>query len=108
VLLTSVAMVAAGAASPIVAAYFVIIALSALRFSLPLVWCATLASIGGYLWLLGHDRWFRDPPVTPLPRYHQLIFLISLALTGVVMGQVIRRVRRMAEDYLARLQGGKP
>jgi hypothetical protein len=28
-----------------------------------------------------------------------VIFVLALVLTGVVLGQVIRRVRRLADDY---------
>ena len=38
-----------------------------------------------------------------VPRYAQLIFVLGLVLTGVVIGQVIRRVRGLAEDYARRM-----
>jgi hypothetical protein len=89
-----------------VLAYFLILSLAALRFSLGLVWFATLASMAGYEALVGVEdakvsRWFDAyhavPPAT------QLVTLLSLAMTGVVLGQVVRQVRRMAEDYARRL-----
>ncbi len=104
VLLTSVLTVAGGARSPMVVGYFLIIALSTLRFSLPLIWFATAGSMIGYFCLLGCDRWFRDPP-TSLPRYHQLTVLLALLLLGVMLGQVVRRVRKAADEYAARLAG---
>ena len=33
--------------------------------------------------------------------------LLALGLTGITLGQVLRRVRRMAEDYAARRGAGK-
>jgi hypothetical protein len=36
-------------------------------------------------------------------RYHQAILLPGLALTGIVLGQVIRRVRKIAREYAARI-----
>jgi hypothetical protein len=38
-----------------------------------------------------------------VPGYYQLIMLLALLLTGVVLGQIIRRVRAMAEDLLRRV-----
>jgi hypothetical protein len=108
VLLTAILLAAGGAHSPVVVAYFVVIALAGLRFSLHLVWCATLGSMAGYLFLLGYEKYFLRaestvPLENPVPRYHQLMFLLALALTGIVLGQVIRRVRNLAEEYAARL-----
>ncbi|HVA47834.1 MAG TPA: hypothetical protein VNH11_15810 [Pirellulales bacterium] len=35
-------------------------------------------------------------------RYQQLIFVVALGLSGIVLGQVLRRVRHVAEDHAAR------
>lgn len=101
VLMTAILMVARGPSSPLVVGYFLIIALSALRFNLPLVWLATVSSMAGYVVLLGYAKWYA--PETRVPRYHQLILLAALALSGIVVGQVIRRFRDVAEDYAARV-----
>jgi hypothetical protein len=61
--------------------------------------------MAGYLALLGYAKWFADRDLR-VPRYHQIILLLALALTGVVLGQVIRRVRRIAEEYAARIEAG--
>ena len=88
---------------PLVLAYFLVLALAAVRFSLGLVWFATLGSMAGYMALVGltDKSWFDAdhsvPPVT------QLITVLSLALTGIVLGQVIRRMRSLAEEYSARM-----
>jgi hypothetical protein len=103
VLLTGILVVADGPRSPLVVGYFLVIALATLRFSLPLVWLATLGTMASYIFLLGYARWFSQRALH-VPRYQQLIFLLALALTGIVLGQVIRRVRVMAEDYAARRQ----
>lgn len=104
-LLTCAILMAAGPRSPLVAAYFLVIALSALRFNLPLVRFATVGALAGYLVLLGRARWFGSPdgPDLRVPRYHELIVLLAIALTGIILGQVVRRVRILAEDYAARL-----
>jgi len=103
-LLTSLAALnAPGPFSPLVLGYFLIIAMAALRFSLGLIWFATLASMLGYWSLVGlvDKTWFdADHAVQPV---RQLVTLLSLALTGVVLGQVIRRVKHMASDYAQRV-----
>lgn len=114
VLLTSILTLADGPKSPLVVAYFLVIVLASLRFSLQLIWFATAGAIGGYLFLLGFARWGSIPgwekPDLTVARYHQIIFVLALVLTGVVLGQVIRRIRRLAEEYAERMgeNGGKP
>jgi hypothetical protein len=107
-LLTTILLVADGARSPLVVGYFLLIVLATLRFQLSLIWCATVASMVGYLWVawfpfLGAGLVpmpdFRDP----VPGYYQLIMLLALAFTGIVLGQVIRRVRALAEDFSRRV-----
>lgn len=96
-----------GPFSPLVGVYFLIIALAALRFSLGLVWFSTLGAMLGYLALVGladmkESRWFDEqhavPPVV------SLLTLLALGMTGIVIGQVIRRVRAIAEDYARRVE----
>jgi len=106
-LLTSLAALnAPGPFSPLVLGYFLIIAMAALRFSLGLVWFSTLASMLGYWSLVGLEdakasRWFDAQHAVPPAQ--QLITLLSLGLTGVVLGQVVRRVKAMASEYAQRL-----
>jgi hypothetical protein len=78
-----------------------IVALAALRFSLPLVRFATVGSMLGYLMLLGYAKWFAAGDLR-VPRYHEVMFLLALGLTGITIGQVIRAVRSMAVEYEAR------
>ncbi len=106
--LSGILCISSGPRSPLVVGYFLIVALAALRFSLPLVRVATIGGMFGYLGVLGCAKW---PAVFGLatevdrsvPRFHQLVFLVGLGLTGIVLGQVIRRMRRLAEDYAQRL-----
>jgi len=37
-----------------------------------------------------------------VPRYHEVMFLLTLGLTGITIGQVLRAVRSMAVEYGAR------
>lgn len=110
VLLTSILCVADGPRSPLVVGYFLVLVVAALRFNLELIWFATAAAAACYLYLLGYARWFADRDIR-VPRYHQLIFLLAVVMTGVFLGQVVRRVRRLAEDYARRIGppgGGNP
>jgi hypothetical protein len=102
VFLTLILLAASGPQSPLVIGYFLIIVLATLRFSLGLIRFAAAGAVAGYLIILGHGRWFRDPPLT-VPRHHQLILVAGLALTGIILGQVIRRAARMAEEYSKRV-----
>lgn len=109
VLLTAMLVAASGPRSPLVVGYFVVITVAALRLQLRLVWCATLGSMAGYMFLLGfakwHDTWLNLPHrELTVPRYTQLVTLLALAMTGIALGQVIRRVKAMAEDYARRVQ----
>lgn len=106
-LLTSLAASANRALSPLVLAYFVIIATSALRFSLGLVWFSTIGSLLSYYALVGMtDRtWFDREHVVPV--HTQLITLLSLGLTGIIIGQVVRRVKTMAAEYADRLAASR-
>jgi hypothetical protein len=99
--LTMLLLVADGPRSPMIIGYFLVVALACLRFSLPLVWFATSASIAGYLVVIANAFWYRQ--ALRVPRYHEIIFLLGLILCGVITGQVIRRVRAMATAYADRL-----
>jgi hypothetical protein len=101
VLLTCVLCVSNGPRSPLVVAYFLIVAISALRFSLPLVRFATVGSMLGYLVVLGYAKWFAAVDLR-VPRYHEVMFLLALGMSGITIGQVIRAVRSMAVEYEAR------
>lgn len=105
-LLTAALLLADGPRSPLLAAYFVVLAVSALRFDLRLVRATTAACAAGYLVVLGNARWWR--PALQVPRYWQALFLFSLVMTGVAAGQVIRRSRELAEDFARRLGAPLP
>jgi len=104
VLLTALGLVGSRGNSPLVFVYFVILAMAALRFSLPLIWFSTLGAMIGYEVLVaGADPvWFDANHL--VPPVENLMMLASLGLTGILLGQIVRRVRGMAEDYAARIQ----
>jgi len=92
-----------------VAAYFVLIAFACMRFSLGLVRCATLGSMISYMAVNGYARWYAAPELQAqisVPRFHQALVLLALGMTGVVLGQSIRRARALSTDYADRLQQG--
>ena len=107
VLLTAILLIADGPQSPLLVGYFLVIVLATLRLSLPLVRFATVGSMFGYICLLGCAKWpatfGRGAVDLRVPRYEQLIVLVALALTGIVLGQVVRRVRHLAEDFAGRV-----
>jgi hypothetical protein len=106
VLLTTILVLADGPKSPLVVVYFLVIILATMRFSLRLTWFASSGSILCYMCLLGYARWFTDRDIR-VPRYHQAVVLLALALSGIVLGQVIRRVRKMALEYAARIAASR-
>ena len=106
VLLTAILYVSNGPQSPLVLGYPLIIVLATLRLSLPLVRFATAGSMLAYVCLLGCAKWpqtfgWGDVDLS-VPRYEQLIVLLALALTGIILGQVVRRVRHLAEEFANR------
>jgi hypothetical protein len=102
VLLTVILVLADGPKSPLIVAYFLLVVVALLRFSLPLVWFSCGGAILCYMFLLGYAKWFTDRDIR-VPRYQQAIFLLAIALTGIILGQVVRRVRRMAAEYAERI-----
>ncbi|MGP0067246.1 MAG: hypothetical protein ACLQGP_27085 [Isosphaeraceae bacterium] len=102
-LLTLLLMVADGPRSPLIVGYFLIPAVAGLRFQLRLVWFATVAAMLGYVVVLGWAIWIEDAREVRVPRYHELIFLTAMAMSGIIQGQVIRRVKAMAAEYARRL-----
>jgi hypothetical protein len=109
VLLTSVVFLGDMARSPLIAGYFLILILAELRLSLPLMWFATIGSALAYLCVLGCAKWpdmfglsktlGQKAAELRVPRYHQLIVLLAIAMAGIMLGQITRRVRRLAESF---------
>jgi len=93
-LLSLLLCVAGGPRGPMVVGYFLVIVLSGLRFNLGVVRLATIGSVVAYLCVCGYARWYAaDPASLVVPRYHQLIVLIALGLTGVIVGQIVREAQ---------------
>ena len=102
VLLTAMLLLSSGAASPLVAGYFLIIIMAGLRLELRLVCETAGVSIAGYLFVLGCTRWpqgfLLDNPLPAVPRFQQLMMIAALAIAGIIVGQWIRHARRLADD----------
>lgn len=100
-LLTCVLSLASGAASPVVAGYFLIVIMAGLRFDLRLVRCATACVVIGYVVLLGAARWSISLSAHPLPivpRYQQLVTIAALLLAGILVGQGVRSLNSLLSD----------
>lgn len=109
ILLTSVIALGGGQQSPLVLGYALVLCLVSLRLSLPLVRMATAGALIGYLFLMLVGVWpelIAGRQVPSLPPYAQFMSLVAIALTGIVLGQSIRRLRHLAE-YYARRRGAE-
>jgi len=75
---------------------------------------STAGCVLGYLCVLGIAKWPDRFGITKLPgettadlrvpRYYQMIVLLAIVLAGVMLGQIVRRVRRLAEEFAQRNQ----
>src|SRR5213079_2167484 len=106
-MITLLCAVGGGPRTPLVLLYFPLIATAPLRLSLKLVYVATAAAMAGYLFLLGYYAWylvgFQKYYATPelrIPRSDEAIFLLSLLLCGLLAGQCVRQMRRIASPQV--------
>ena len=100
-LLTLLAALGAGASSPLVFVFWVVIVLAGLRCNLPLIWFGTLGAMVAYLVLVGMSdpAWFNsDHATAPI---EQIIVHLSLAAVGLVVDQLVRMVRQVTEEVFA-------
>lgn len=102
VMVTLLLLAGDGPQSALVVLYLPILGLAALRFHLGLVRLATLGALLSYLVVLGHTAWVR--PELRIPRQEELIFGAALVVTGVLLGQLVRRAQVIAHDYAERRQ----
>jgi hypothetical protein len=107
IMLSLVLGISSGPQSPLVVGYVLIVVLSGLRFSLPLVRFAAVGAAIGYTCVLGVAKWpgrfGRDAALDiRVPRYEQLVMLAAILLCGVFVGQIIRSVRHAAEKFAVR------
>jgi hypothetical protein len=101
-LLTLVLRVSDGPRGPLVGGYFLILATTSLRSDLWLVRFATCLCAAAYLGLGLVDILYPRQGQTTLPYYQSLLMLASLALAGLIQGQVVRQAQAVARAYAAR------
>ena len=105
--LTSILCLGKGQLSPLVIGYVLIIIIATLRVSLRLVRATTAGALFGYLFVLAVGKWpetFGAVATGRLPRYSQVMTLLAIAISGIMLGQLIRQVRHMAETYAAKIK----
>jgi len=102
-LLTFLLLIADGPKSPLVVIFFVLVVSALMRFSLPLLWFATSAALLGYLGLVVDAKWHR--PIHSVPHYHSVIFSLGIVLTGLTLGQVLRKYRSVLQVGLKEAAG---
>ncbi len=93
ILFTALLCVADGPRSTILVGYLLLVAGTALRFRISLVWFVTGLSLTGYLWLVLDAHWFR-PQLAPAPKA-VLPFVLGLGMMGLIMHLLLRRVRQL-------------
>ncbi len=98
-LLTMLLLAANGPSSPLCIVYALIIAASALRFSLALLWMATAGAVFGYLVLVADAHWHH--PEHQVPHHHLVIVIAALVLLGVIVGQILRTARGALKSVIA-------
>jgi len=86
-------------ATSLTGAFYLVIAMAGLRFDLRLVWLATLGAMAGYMGAVGavDDSWFDADHVVPLVQ--QGVAMACLGGTGIVVGQIVRLARGLAQQY---------
>jgi hypothetical protein len=100
VLITALLVLGRDPRSMLSVLYFLVIGAAALRLSLLLVYAATLGALAAYLFFLGYVRfWLELPAEQRLPRPQQVVFLLGLAVAGLLAGQGVRQARRLLAGY---------
>jgi hypothetical protein len=98
VMITAVLMIGRDPYSLFTVLYVLVVAAAALRLSLPLIYTATLGAMAAFLFFHGYIRyWLEMPDDDRLSHARQTIFLLALAVTGLIVGQVVRQARRLAQ-----------
>ena len=94
-LVTLLMLPGGGPRSPLAILYFLVLAASALRLSLRLVWATTAFTLLGYLGTVLFTIVRR--PEWRIPHDEQVVFMLGLLGTGLVAGQMVRQARRLIQ-----------
>jgi hypothetical protein len=107
VLVTLLCLLGHGSSSPAVMIFFLVQALSTLRFRVGLVVLATVGSMLGYMVNVGiaDDSWLDANHATPL--LQQAITLATLASVGLVLSQLLHVAKRVTLSYQSRATSGR-
>lgn len=98
VMITIVLMIGKDAFSVLAVLYFLVVAAAALRLCLVLIYAATFGAMAGFLFFHGYVRyWLALPDDQRLSHAQQTIFLLALAVAGLIAGQVVRQARCLAQ-----------
>ena len=92
-LLTILMLRANGPSSGLTVTYLLLVAASGLRFRPALVGFVTSLCLLGYLLLLADAHWRRPEQGLSVPLPTAFIFVLSLALMGLIVGLLLRRFR---------------
>ncbi len=95
-LFTALLSVADGPQSTILIGYFLLVAGTALRFRIGLVWVVTGLCTVGYAWLVLDAHWYR-PQLAPRPTA-VLPFALSLVVMALINHFLLRRTRCLDPD----------
>ncbi len=85
-----------GVKTPLVAGYFILIVASGLWFQERLVWYTTSLSVIAYTVLVGIDALAMKSLL--LPHLH-VLFMALLAVSGLIVGYQVKRVRALSQYY---------
>jgi hypothetical protein len=105
-MITALVVAAGGPRSPLCILYLLVIAAVPLRLSLRLAYVATFSCMGGYLlalgyyvyFLVGYEQYYATAELR-IPRSAEIIFLLALATSGFLAGQIVRQSKRLARGY---------
>jgi hypothetical protein len=92
-LFTALLLRANGPSSGLTVGYLLLVAAAGLRFRPPLVAFVTGLCLLSYLLLLADARWRRPEQGLSVPLPTAFIFVLSLALMGLIVGLLLRRFR---------------
>ena len=100
VMITLVLVIGGDPRSVLAVLYLLVVAGAALRLALPLVYAATLGAMAAFLFFHGYVRfWLQLPAAERLAHPQQVLFLLALAVAGLLAGQVVRQGRRLSGGH---------
>lgn len=100
ILYTILVQINDGLSTSLVAGYFLLVAASGLWFREHLVWITTGMAVAGYGVLVLSAGLYRTTP-TESP-YRHVVFVAALAVSGLITGYQVKRVRGLSQYYETR------